>query len=147
MIQWVCKSFAKLSSFDMYKILHQRNQVFVVEQNCVYQDCDHKDEKCYHLMGWDGDLLVAYSRLLPAGLAFDNMSIGRVLTAEDYRGKNIGRDLIMKSIEQLYNLFGPQPITIGAQLYLKKFYESFGFTQIGDVYLEDNIKHIEMLRL
>ncbi len=147
MIQWICKSFEELSSFEMYKILQQRNQVFVVEQNCVYQDCDHKDQSCFHLMAWHRELLIAYSRLLPAGLAFDNMSIGRVLTAEDYRGKDFGRELITRSIEQLHQLFGIQPITIGAQLYLKKFYESFGFRQVGEIYLEDEIEHIEMLRL
>ncbi len=147
MIEWKCKSFEELSSFEMYKILQQRNQVFIVEQDCAYQDCDHKDQACFHLMAWDGEILAAYTRLLPAGLAFDNMSIGRVLTAEDYRGKNLGRELMTRSIEQLHQLFGIQPITIGAQLYLKKFYESFGFKQIGEVYLEDGIKHIEMLRL
>ncbi len=98
------------------------------------------------MMGWDGELLAAYNRLLPPGKSFNNMSIGRVLTAKDYRNKNLGRELMKRSIEELNRLFGSQPITIGAQLYLKRFYEGLGFKQVGEIYLEDGIKHIEMLR-
>jgi ElaA protein len=145
-INWVCKSFNELTALEVYNILFQRNQIFVVEQNCVYQDCDYKDPDCYHMMGWDGELLAAYTRLLPPGKSFNNMSIGRVLTAKDYRNKNLGRELMKRSIEELNRLFGSQPITIGAQLYLKRFYEGLGFKQVGEIYLEDGIKHIEMLR-
>jgi ElaA protein len=122
-------------------------EVFVVEQNCVYQDADCKDLKCHHLIGTINNTIAAYSRLVPAGVSYNNlMSIGRVITSPAYRKSGAGKALMQKSIEQCYELFGKQPIKIGAQLYLKKFYESFGFEQTSDVYDEDGIPHIEMLK-
>ena len=127
-------------------MLQLRNEVFVVEQHSVYQDCDDKDQHCFHVMGMDKDTLVAYSRLIPPGLAFDEPSIGRVLTSRSVRGNNIGRELMARSIDNVYALFGKLSITIGAQLYLKSFYESLGFIKTSDIYLEDGIQHIKMLR-
>jgi ElaA protein len=144
MTNWSCKAFSDLTNEELYKILKLRASVFIVEQNCPYQDCDDKDQSSYHLMGWQDDELVTYTRLLPPGLAYKEPSIGRVVTSSAVRGTGIGRELMTKSIEKLYELFGKGPITIGAQLYLKKFYESFGFKQLGDVYLEDGIEHIKM---
>jgi ElaA protein len=144
MITWSCKSFTELTNEELYKILQLRMAVFVVEQNCVYQDCDDKDQQSYHYMGWKKNKLVAYSRLLPPGIAYANPSIGRVVTSPLVRGNKIGRELMKRSINKTIELFGKVSITIGAQLYLKDFYESFGFIKTGDIYLEDGIEHIKM---
>lgn len=147
MIIWECKSFSKLTKEELYKILQLRNEVFVVEQNCPYQDCDNKDFDAHHLCAWKNGVLVAYTRLLPKGISYpDAVSIGRVLTSPAVRKQNLGRKLMDKSIEEIYSLFGKETILIGAQLYLKKFYESFGFIQIEEPYLEDGIPHITMIK-
>jgi ElaA protein len=147
MVSWHCKKFDDLSPHELYKIMQLRNEVFVVEQNCVYQDADDKDPHCYHLMGWNNDKLVAYTRLLPPGLAYTEPSIGRVVTSPSARGGGIGRELMEKSIEEVHQLFGTTSIKIGAQLYLLHFYTSLGFKQTSVVYLEDNIEHVEMILL
>ena len=146
MIKWHLKKFDELSPIELYSILQLRNEVFVVEQNCVFQDADNKDQPAYHLMGWSAEKLLAYSRIIPAGLAYEFLSIGRVVTSPAERRNGIGKILMKESIEAVTKLFGPVPIKLGAQLYLKKFYESFGFVQSGDVYREDDIEHIEMVR-
>jgi len=147
MINWVIKHFNELSPHELYTIMQLRNEVFVVEQNCVYPDADNKDQLAYHLMGWMNEKLIAYTRLLPAGIAYPGYaSIGRVATAASARGKGIGKELMNRSIEYIENLFGRSAIKIGAQLYLKKFYTEFGFNQSSHVYLEDGIEHIEMIK-
>ena len=143
-INWSCKSFIDLTNEELYKILQLRNAVFVVEQNCLYQDCDDKDQHGYHLMGSQRNILLAYCRLLPPGLACKEASIGRVVTANIARGKNIGKELMTYSIKYIHELFGEHSVTIGAQLYLKNFYEFFGFIQTSEIYLEDGIEHIKM---
>jgi ElaA protein len=120
--------------------------VFVVEQNCVFQDADNKDQPSYHFMLWDDDLLAGYTRLVPPGIAYEFASIGRVVTSPQRRRTGIGKILIQKSIEEIEKLYGKSSIKLGAQLYLKKFYEAFGFIQSGEIYLEDGIQHIEMTR-
>jgi ElaA protein len=145
-IQWICKYFNDLLVTELYAIIRLRNEVFVVEQNCVFQDADNKDQQCFHVMGFINNELVAYTRLLDKGIAYNYASIGRVVTNPNYRNKGAGKLLMQQSIEQCYTLFGKQPIKIGAQLYLKKFYESFGFEQSSDVYDEDGIDHIEMIK-
>lgn len=145
-IQWSLKKFDELSSLELYKILQLRNEVFVVEQNCPYQDADNKDLKAHHFMGWENDKLVAYTRILPPGVSYTEASIGRVVSSPSARGNGIGLELMTKSIEQVYHLFGEVPIKIGAQLYLQKFYTSLGFQQTSAVYLEDGIEHIEMVK-
>ena len=118
-----------------------------MEQNCPYQDADNKDQSSWHLMGWFYDTLVAYTRLLPPGVSYAEIpSIGRVVTSPSVRGEGIGKELMQQSIKKIYTLFGPSPIKIGAQLYLYKFYTSLGFQQTSDIYLEDNIEHVEMLK-
>jgi ElaA protein len=144
-LNWTLKKFEELTPTELYAIMQLRNEVFVVEQNCVYQDADNKDLKSHHFMGWDGQTLVAYTRLLPPGISYIAASIGRVVSSPQYRGKGAGRQLMQRSIAHTYDLFNCTTIKIGAQLYLKKFYESLGFTQCSDEYLEDNIPHIEML--
>lgn len=146
-IQWVLKKFDELTSYELYAILQLRNEVFVVEQNCVFQDADDKDQFSYHLMGSVHYKLIAYTRLVPAGISYEQVSIGRVVTSPSFRRSGAGRELMQRSIDMVHKIFGVQPIKIGAQLYLKKFYESFGFRQIGDIYLEDGIEHIYMVRL
>ncbi len=143
---WQLKTFEALSSKELYAILRLRNEVFVVEQNCVFQDADDKDADSYHLMGWIGDDLAAYTRIVPRGIAFPYNSIGRVVTSPKYRKTGAGKALMQKSIDVCDALFDKQPIKIGAQLYLLKFYESFGFVQTGEVYDEDGIDHIHMIR-
>ncbi len=139
------KPFAELTPFELYAIMRLRNEVFVVEQQCIFQDADNKDQYCYHLMVKENDFLVAYSRLVPPEISYDKMSIGRVISSPLYRNTGVGKLLMEKSIEACYALFGEAPVKIGAQLYLKKFYESFGFLQTSDVYDEDGIDHIEMV--
>jgi len=147
MINWSFKQFDNLTPHELYSVLQLRNEVFVVEQNCVFQDADDKDQDSYHLMGWDNEMLVAYSRIIPLGLAYDSFpSIGRVVTSPKMRRTGIGKTLMWQSIEELQKLFGKSSIKLGAQLYLKKFYESFGFVQSSEVYIEDGIPHIEMIR-
>lgn len=145
-MKWSCKKFDELAPYELYAALQLRNAVFVVEQNCVFQDADDKDQECFHLMGWEEKKLIAYTRIVPAGICYEETSIGRVVTSPSARRKGLGRDLMQQSINITYSLFGAGiPIKIGAQLYLKKFYESLGFVQTSDIYLEDGIKHIEML--
>ncbi|HEY9340732.1 MAG TPA: GNAT family N-acetyltransferase [Hanamia sp.] len=144
-ITWKCQTFSELTNIELYKILQLRNEVFVVEQHCPYQDCDGKDVYAYHLTAWKNEKLVACTRLLPKGISYENAaSIGRVVTSPSVRRQNLGRQLIKNSIEKIYFLFGKVTITIGAQLYLKSFYESFSFVQKGGVYLEDGIEHVTM---
>jgi len=145
-MKWVLKKFDSLTPQELYAILRLRTEVFVVEQNCVFQDMDNKDQQCHHLMGWQDNFLLAYTRLVPPGVSYEEASIGRVVTSPAARGTGIGKTLIEKSIEEVINLYGQGHIRIGAQLYLKKFYTSFGFEQVGDIYDEDGIDHIKMIR-
>ncbi len=146
LLQWTCKYFDELTPHELYALIHLRNEVFVVEQHCVFQDADNLDQVCYHLMGFHRAELAACTRLVPAGIAYDEISIGRVATSPKYRGHGAGKVLMQKSIEECYRLFGEQDIKIGAQLYLKKFYESFGFVQCSKLYDEDGIDHIKMIK-
>lgn len=151
MLQWSLKKFDALTPAELYAILRLRSEVFVVEQNCVFLEMDNKDQPCHHLMGWlnktDGaPELVAYTRLVPPGVGYEYPSIGRVVTSATVRQSGMGKLLMQKSIAALEELYGTTPIRIGAQLYLKKFYESFGFAQTSEIYDEDGIDHIEMTR-
>ena len=142
---WTCTTFSELTNLELYKILQLRNKVFIVEQNCPYPDCDEKDFAAHHLCAWQNNQLVAYSRLLPPGISFpEKASIGRVLTASSARRQDLGKELMIRSIREIYALFGRIDIAISAQYYLKNFYESFFFFQSGEIYLEDDIPHIPM---
>ena len=145
MIKWICKPFNELSATEVYAMLKLRSEVFVVEQNCVFLDADNKDQASFHLMGWKDDVLQAYTRLVPPGIAYEEPSIGRVVTAITARGNGIGRMLMQQSIIECRKLFGNGIIRIGAQLYLKDFYSSLGFVPTGGIYPEDGIDHIQML--
>ena len=143
-IKWVTKKFDALSVVELYQILRLRSEIFVVEQNCVYQDLDNKDQKALHLFGQFEGKIIAYSRLFKAGDYFDCSSIGRVVVDENYRDKNFGHELIAQGMAGIKKYYCEENITISAQLYLKKFYESHGFIQTSEMYLEDDIPHIEM---
>jgi ElaA protein len=143
----VIKHFSKLEAIELYKILQLRISVFIVEQNCPYQECDGKDIAAHHVMLFDGEELIGTTRILPPGVSYEGYaSIGRVVTATNYRQKNAGMkimDLTMKYCEELYP---NNPIKISAQSYLLEFYKRFGFTPIGKEYMEDNIPHTAMIK-
>ena len=150
-LQWRALPFDALTTSDLYRLLQLRAAVFVVEQNCAFQDVDGLDQQAVHLMGevrgsTGEPSLLAYSRLLPVGTAFTEASIGRVVTSPVARGSGLGHVLMRESIETLHRLWNPQPIRIGAQAHLQSYYRQCGFVPQGDFYLEDGIEHIEMLR-
>lgn len=144
----ICKAFAELTSIEMYDMLRLRSEVFVVEQNCVFLDMDDKDQLCHHVLFYNEEqVLVATARLVPEGVSYpDMMSIGRIVTSQSVRGTGVGKQLVELCIQECYRLFGKGPIRIGAQLYAKRFYESFGFEQSSEVYDEDGIDHIKMVK-
>jgi ElaA protein len=138
------KPFKALSLEELYQILQLRSEVFVVEQNCVYQDMDGKDLKALHLIAIHDEVVVAYARLFAPGDYFEQASIGRVIVKPEFRDRKWGHDLIHHAIKGILKHFGATAITISAQLYLQRFYESHGFVKTSGVYLEDDIPHIEM---
>lgn len=154
MYHWILKPFQDLTPDELYTLIRLRLEVFVVEQNCVFQDLDNKDRVCYHLMGWTSEpafaegagtpLLAAYARLVPPGVSYVEPSIGRVVTSPAVRGQGAGRALMQEAIRRVYDLYDKQSIKIGAQQHLQGFYGSLGFEKTSEMYLEDNIPHIEM---
>ena len=145
-MEWSLKKFHELTLDELYAILQLRSKVFVVEQDCVYNDVDGKDQLAWHLAGTEDGNLIAYTRILPPGIVYNDPAIGRVVTSPLKRSSGLGRELMDRSIEHCEMLFGNTSITLSAQAYLKKFYESLGFFAIGDEYLDDGIPHIEMTR-
>ena len=146
MLTWQLKHFKELSGTELYAIMRVRQEVFIVEQNCPYLDADGKDIYCQHLIGYADGEIAAYARIVPPHVSYNEPSIGRVITTAKFRTGGYGKLLMQKAITETINAYGAVDIRIGAQLYLKKFYESFGFIQQGDVYDEDGIDHIIMLR-
>lgn len=144
-VNWTLTDFDSLSVRELYAILKLRNEVFVVEQNCVYPDTDDKDQESWHFCGWDGDRLAAYCRIIPPGISYPEAGIGRVVTALPYRKAGIGRELMQQAIEKTCALFKTETICIGAQCYLENFYTSLGFHSSGPEYLDDGIPHIHMI--
>lgn len=145
-VTYFIKTFNELSSSELYQILQLRSEIFVVDQNCVFQDMDNKDQQSYHHFCYVDGKLAGYSRLLPAGLSYKEISIGRVVSAPAFRGIGLGKELMQKSIEACEKLFEETTIRIGAQRYLSKFYNSLGFIESGEPYVEDGILHIEMVK-
>lgn len=141
------KSFNKLTVNELYAILQLRSEVFVVEQNCVYQDIDFKDQKSLHVIGFKDNKIIAYTRIFKPGDYFKNASIGRVVVAALERKHSYGHNLMKASINAIKENFKSDTITISAQKYLQKFYESHNFTKVGEEYLEDGIPHIRMDRI
>ncbi|NEW79086.1 MAG: GNAT family N-acetyltransferase [Gelidibacter sp.] len=146
MLKILTKSFTELSTKELYDILQLRAEVFVVEQNCVYQDIDGKDEKALHVIGFKNDKIVAYCRIFKPGDYFEKASIGRVVVAKNERKFGYGHIIFQHSVEAVKEHFKETSIKISAQLYLKIFYESHGFIQVGEGYLEDDIPHIAMIK-
>lgn len=145
-MNFITKTFTELTTTELYHILQLRSEVFVVEQDCVYQDVDGKDQKSLHVFGFKNDKIVAYTRIFKPGDYFKNASIGRVVVSASERKFGFGHDLMKASIKAVETHFNVKEITISAQVYLKKFYESHRFNKVGDEYLEDGIPHIEMLK-
>ncbi|MCL6417715.1 GNAT family N-acetyltransferase [Aestuariirhabdus sp. Z084] len=150
MVRWQWSSYSSLSRDEIYQILKLRQQVFVVEQNCVYLDADGLDDQAWHLMAWrDSDRgaeLVAYLRVLFPGVNYAEPSLGRVVTAPSARGGGLGKQLTEAAIEHTLKEYPRSNIRISAQQYLIEFYRSFGFEAVSEPYDEDGIPHIEMLR-
>lgn len=145
-MNFIIKSFSELTTSELYQILQLRSEVFVVEQDCVYQDIDFKDQKAFHILGFKDHKIIAYTRIFKPGDYFENASIGRVVVKKSEREFGYGHELMKVSIEAIQSKYNQNKITISAQLYLKGFYESHGFIQIGETYLEDGIPHIRMDR-
>ena len=143
----IIKKFDELTIHELYDILQLRIEVFAVEQDCVYQDLDQKDQKAIHLFFKENDKIIAYTRLFAPGKYFVEASIGRVVVDANFRKKGLGHILMKESIRAVQKLFNTSKITISAQTYLQRYYESHGFKQVGSGYLEDGIPHIEMLKI
>ncbi|MGB1321133.1 MAG: GNAT family N-acetyltransferase [Vibrio gallaecicus] len=146
MITWRSIPFSKLSTDQLYQLLKLRIDVFVVEQTCPYPELDGKDTQLgvHHLLGYRGDELIACARLLPAGISYDNVSIGRVATKQGARGNGLGHTLLAEALQECEKLWPKENIDIGAQQHLEGFYSQHGFVTISEMYLEDDIPHIDM---
>ena len=140
------KKYPDLSTDELYALLRLRSEVFVVEQDCVYQDIDNKDQKALHIMGWEDNSLAAYTRCFGPGHYFDQPAIGRVVVQEEHRGKGLANEIMRASIRALVQAYGPVDIKLSAQTYLLKFYQDLGFKAVGEGYLEDGIPHRAMIR-
>jgi ElaA protein len=143
---WKLRAFHELSTTELYQIMKARIDVFVVEQECPYHEADNRDLKAYHLFFLDEGEIEAYCRLFPKGVVYEEASIGRVLVRKDKRGKGIASQLLAKALDVLDETWKEPAVKIQAQAYLREFYGAFGFKAISEVYLEDNIPHIDMLR-
>ena len=146
MLNFITKSFSELTTTELYAILQLRSQVFVVEQNCIYQDLDNKDQKALHIFAFKNDIMIAYARIFKPNDYFEKASIGRVVVVASERKFGYGHQLVKASMTAIKNNFKVGDITISAQVYLKKLYESLDFIQVGEEYLEDGIPHIRMDR-
>ena len=140
------RTFDELSAAELYDLLRLRAEVFVVEQQCIYLDPDGKDSRALHLLGYEGDKLAAYTRLFGPGDYFAEASIGRVAVNREFRGRGLGREIMEASLKAVQDRYGPVPICLSAQSYLRRFYEELGFRIEGAEYHEDGIPHILMLR-
>lgn len=145
-IRWASSKFEQLNTKELFEIFKLRQEVFVLEQTCLYPDIDDTDLLAVHLCGWVGQELALYARIIPAGASYPQASIGRIVTASSHRGLGLGRELVAQSISALEQHLGAQEIKIGAQSQLIKFYQDFNFAVVSDEYLEDGIPHIDMLR-
>ncbi|MGJ8665331.1 MAG: GNAT family N-acetyltransferase [Patiriisocius sp.] len=139
------KTFDELTIYELHDLLQLRSEVFVVEQDCVYQDIDGKDAKALHIIGTKENRVVAYTRCFPPGYYFDQAAIGRVVVDANERKFGYGHDIMKASKKAIKNRFETEEIKLSAQTYLIKFYESHGFHQVGEGYLEDGIPHVAMI--
>ena len=146
-MQTKVKEFEALTTSELYDLMALRSAVFVVEQDCVYQDLDYKDQKALHVLGYDQGVLVAYTRVFAPGDYFEKASIGRVIVAKTHRSKQLGHAIMRTSISALLERYDLDQIDISAQSYLERFYQTHGFTATGDEYLEDGIPHKKMIKI
>ena len=150
MLSWTSPFFSELSLDQLYAILKARQEVFIVEQNCAFLDADGMDQHCWHVMGWEdcpaGEILIAYARIVPPAVKYDEASIGRVISTTAGRRQGFGKELMRRAVAKTEELFPRQAIRIGAQQYLEGFYGGFGFQTVSTPYIEDGIFHVEMLR-
>lgn len=144
-MKYVLKEFDQLSLDELYQIIQLRLEVFVVEQDCVYQDLDGKDYVSYHLFAKDNDEIVAVLRILPENVSYDEMAIGRVVVKKSHRGQGISKLMMRMAIDFIVNDLGKNKIRLSGQAYLVDFYTNLGFKRVSDEYLEDGIKHFEFL--
>ncbi|NJX13991.1 GNAT family N-acetyltransferase [Tamlana crocina] len=145
MLTTIVKSFEELTKQELYKLLQLRNQVFVLEQHCIYLDLDGKDQKALHVLGYKNKELIAYTRIFKPGDYLEEASIGRVLVVKNERKHHYGNQIMEASIMAIKEYFETQVIQISAQCYLRKFYGDLGFSEFGEEYLEDDIPHIGMI--
>lgn len=145
-MNWTTKAFNDLSVNEYWEILHLRTAIFVVEQDCPYQEVDEKDKKSYHLFGRnEAGEVIATSRIVLPGVSYPEVSIGRVALKKEARGKGIADEMMAATFRFIRETYGDVPVRISAQEYLKNFYSKHGFKQVSESYLEDDIPHIEML--
>ncbi|MDB5226076.1 MAG: hypothetical protein JWN78_269 [Bacteroidota bacterium] len=145
-VNFIFKYFDDLSATEMYDLLQLREEVFQIEQNCIYKDIDDKDREAWHLLIYKDKGLMAYARIIPAGISYDKyVSIGRVVSKTKYRKEGYGRLVMHEAMKEITKLFPGIPVKISAQAYLQKFYEDFGFIKVSEPYLEDDIPHIAMI--
>lgn len=144
-MEYKIRTFDELSNRELYSILRLRSEIFVVEQNCVYQDLDNKDLNAYHLMAIENGELIGYLRILNKGVSYKEASIGRVVVKKEYRRKKLGLEIINKGIDFIINTMKEKEVRISAQVYAKNLYEKAGFVEVSEEYLEDDIPHMEML--
>lgn len=144
-MEWIEKTYDQLTKDDLYLILKERVDIFVVEQECPYPEIDGYDKESLHLYLQEGDKIIAYARLLPKHTKYEEASIGRVIVKQECRGKGYARELMNRSIEIMVNKWKESKIKLQGQEYLRHFYGSFGFEEISDVYLDDGIPHVDMM--
>ncbi|MFA5522860.1 MAG: GNAT family N-acetyltransferase [Tissierellales bacterium] len=144
-MEWQIKKYSDLTIDELYSILKVRNEVFVVEQNCPYQDCDEKDKQAYHLFLDDNGDIIAYTRILEKSVSYDEISIGRFLVKEEYRRKGLAKELLVRAMNFIEESLNEKTIRLSGQVYIKDLYKSFGFKEVSDIYLEDDLPHVEML--
>jgi len=142
----VVKHFHELTTQELYNILQLRSEVFVVEQNCIYQDIDEKDQKAIHVFSTENNKTIAYSRIFNEGEYFENPSIGRVVVKKEKRGIELGKKIMVEGAKYIKETFTNKKIEISAQKYLKDFYSELGYEFTGNEYLEDGIPHIRMIK-
>jgi len=145
-IKWKTKAFNNLLINELYDLYYLRTAIFVVEQNCPYQEIDEKDKKAFHILGYYQNKLIAVARVLPPNVSYKEASIGRFAVVKDYRKQNVADELIQQCFTCVLKNFGNISIKISAQQYVEKFYNKHGFVSTGKTYLEDNIPHVEMLK-
>lgn len=144
-MEWKLKKFDELTTEELYEILKLRVEIFVVEQDCAYQDLDDKDQCAYHLFLEDGDEIIAVLRILPENVAFDDMAIGRIVVRKSHRGQGIARAMMKMAMDFIVKDLGKRRIRLSGQAYLVDFYNGLGFKRVSDEYLEDGIPHFEFL--